>query len=290
MQIVILGAGYAGLRAALDLDRLIREHGYDATVTLVDQNAYHQVVQVLHLTATAAIHSREAIYELDRLLRSSDIQFVQSRVCRIAALDRALELADGRRISYDRLVIALGAETAYYNIPGAKEHTLPLRTYEQALALREHIKAQFSAAAGAANPRVLLTTAIVGGGFTGCQIAGEVADWSDQLCAETGAPKNEVRIALLDRGPALLRQFGAWAGKDAQRSLDRMGVSVYLNTKIEAVEPQLLQVEGKRLLRAATVIWVAGIQAPALLAESGLEVDSTAASMSIGIYGCAIKA
>lgn len=277
MNIVILGAGYAGLRAALDLDTLIQERGATASVTLVDQNSYHQLVQLLHVTATAGHYSREAIYDLAPLLSESGVRFVQGRVVAIRPLAREVHLADGRALAYDRLVIALGAETAYGNVPGAREHTLPLRTYEHALRIRDHLRARFAEAARVSEQRqqrILLTTAIVGGGYTGCQLAGELAAWADDLCAETGAPRREVRIALLDRSSLLLKQFGPWATREAERTLDAMGVSVYLQTTVEAVEPELLRVSGGRVLRAGTIVWAGGIQAPPLLRESGLPVDA----------------
>lgn len=277
MKFIILGAGYSGLRAALDLHELLRGRSLPAEVTLVDQNPYHQLIQMLHLTATTAHDSREAIYDLQPLLSDTAIRFVQGRATAISPLERSVTLADGQLLPYDRLLIALGAETAYGGVPGAQEYALPLRSYDQALHLRQHLHAQFVAAAKATDPkeqRTLLTTAIVGGGYTGCQLAGELAAWADDLCAQTGAPRAEVRIALLDRSPTLLEQFGTWATREAERVFDELGVSVYLRTAVEAVEPRLLRVSGGRVLRAATIVWAAGIRAPALLRESGLPVDS----------------
>ena len=276
MHVVILGAGYAGLRTALNLDRQLREHGMDDTVTLVDQNSYHQLIQKIHVTATSGVHSPEAIYSLGHLLVNRQITFVQGRVRTIAPLDREVLLDDGRSLPYDRLVIALGSETAYYNVPGAREHSLPLRTYVEATRLRDHLIAQFNAAAQESDPkqqRIMLTTAIVGGGCTGCELAGELAAWVDSLSKETGAPRSEVRIALLDRNKLLLKQFGQWASREAERVFDIHGVSVYLHTAIESVEPQMLRVSGGRVLRAGTIVWVAGIRAPSIIADAGLPVN-----------------
>jgi len=272
MQILILGAGYAGLRAALDLEPAARDGAL--SVTLVDQNPYHQLVQLLHLTATAGIHTREAIYDLGRLLRDRAVRLVEGRAAAIDPLARSVALADGQRLAYDRLVIALGAETDDGGVPGVAEHSLPLRTYAHALRVRDHLVAQFTAAAaGADERRILMTTAIVGGGYTGCQLAGELAAWAPALSEETGAPRGEARIALLDRGPSLLRQFAPWATAEAERALDRAGVSVYLNTAITGVEPRLLRIADGRVLRAATIVWAGGIRGPALLAEAGLPTD-----------------
>jgi len=277
MHIVILGAGYAGLRAALDLDRLLREHGHSDQVTLVDQHSYHQLVQVIHRVAAAAMPPEAAIYDLKTLLHHHAINLVQGAVREIVPLQRTVCLEDGRTLNYNRLVITLGAETAYGNVPGAREHSLPLHTYQHALCLRDHLVAQFEAAARCSDPReqrILLTTAIVGGGYTGCQFAGELAEWVDDLCAQTGAPRREVRIALIERTSLLLSQFGEWATRAAERILDDQGVSVYLNTIVEAVEPQRLRVAGGRILRAGTIVWAGGIQGPPLLRASGLPVDA----------------
>lgn len=276
MHILILGAGYAGLRVALDLQRLPPEASQLA-VTLVDQNSYHQLVQLLHLAATGALPDHEAIYDLKRLLDERRVRFVQGRVQTVVPLERAVTLDDGRQLPYDRLVIALGAETAYGDTPGAREHSLPLRTYQHALRLREQLGERFTAAAQTNDEReqrVLLTTAIVGGGYTGCQLAGELIAWADELCAQTGAPREAVRVALLERTASLLQQFGAWATREAERTLAQLGVAVYLNTDVVAVEPQLLRVGGERVLRAGTLVWAGGVRGPALLGKAGLAVNA----------------
>lgn len=276
MKVVILGAGYAGLRAALDLDTAMGEHGVDGEVTLVDQNPYHQVIQVLHLTATAGAEAQKAIIDLGPLLAGRRVRLVRGRAERIEPLERRVVLADGAALPYDRLAITLGAGTSYSGVPGAAEHSLTLRSFDDALRLREHVIGRFGEAARATDPkqqRILLTTAIVGGGYTGCQLAGELAAWAPQLCQDLGAPRGEVRVALLDRSPQLLKQMGAWAGAAAERALDRRGVSVYLGTTVERVEAQAISVDGGRVLRAGTIVWAGGISGPPLLRAAGLPTD-----------------
>lgn len=275
MHIVILGAGYAGLRAALDLEQLAEEEGVDLTITLVEQHPYHQLIQIIHKTATSA-KADDAAIDLATILDDRKIALVSGRVAAIEPLQRRVHLVDGRDFAYDRLVLALGGETNYSGVPGAPEHTLSLRSYNDALRIREQLRASYTAAATAepAAQRALMTTAIVGGGYTGIQLAGEIADLADTLCAETGAPRKEVRIALIDRGKQLMAQFGRWADRDARRVLDAKGVSVYLETGVERVEPGVLHVSGNRRLRAATIVWAGGFRAPALIAAAGLPVDA----------------
>ncbi len=275
MQIVILGAGYAGLRAALDLARLRRERRLNVTIQLVDQHPYHQLVQLLHLTATAGISDQRSIYELDRLLAGREIERIEGRVTAIHPLERAVTLANGRALSYDRLVLALGSETSF-TVPGAREHTLPLRTFPEAVALRRHLVNQFQRAATISDPvelRIAMTTAIVGGGYTGCELAGELAAWADDLCRQTGAPRAEVRIALIEREDHLLSHLGPWASNEAVRRLERLGVNVFLKTPIVRVEPRCLHIADGRILRAGTIVWGAGIHAPTLLEEAGLPTN-----------------
>ncbi|MDW8404556.1 NAD(P)/FAD-dependent oxidoreductase [Chloroflexus sp.] len=275
MQIVILGAGYAGLRTALDLARFRREQGLDISIQLVDQHPYHQLIQLLHLTATAGITDQRSIYHLDRLLQGREIERVEGRVTAIHPLERTVTLADGRNLTYDRLVLALGSETAF-NAPGAREHALPLHTFAHAVALRKHIIAQFTKAAALTDPvelRITMTTAIVGGGYTGCELAGELAAWADDLCRQTGAPRTEVRIALIEREDHLLPHLGVWASNEAVRRLERLGVNVFLKTPVTQVEPQRLRFADGRILRAGTIVWGAGVRAPALLAEAGFPTD-----------------
>nr|AAG15236.1 DhnA [Chloroflexus aurantiacus] len=275
MRIVILGAGYAGLRTALDLARLRRAYGLEITIQVVDQNPYHQLVQLLHLTATAGITDQKSIYQLDTLFRGREVERIEGRVEAIHPLERRVVLNTGQTLEYDRLVLALGSETAF-QVPGAREYTLPLRTFSDALKLRKHLIEQFTRAASITDPtelRITMTTAIVGGGYTGCELAGELAAWADDLCRQTGAPRKEVRIALIEREDHLLPHLGTWASNEAVRRLERLGVNIFLQTPVVQVEPQRLRFADGRLLRAGTIVWGAGVRAPALLAEAGFPTD-----------------
>lgn len=276
MNIVILGAGYAGVRLALDLEKLLSDRHSRDNIILVDRHPYHQIVQVLHKTATDAIGREDSVVDLEPLFQTRHVQLRQGTVTRIDPLQRHVLLDDGTMLEYDKLVIALGTLPDYAGIPGAAEHTLPLRFYEDAIRLRDHSIARVSEAAAASDAtrkRILMTFAIVGGGYTGCQLAGELANWLPRLADEQGVSRREVRIALLDSHDVLLRQFGNWATSEAERTLDRQGVSIYLNTTVERVEPQALYLNGNRVLRAATLVWAAGFRAPELLTASGLPTD-----------------
>ena len=278
-HIVILGAGYAGLRAALDLDVALSGHPGLARVTLLDRNPFHQFVQLLHQTAANALAPEESIVPLRRLLRDgSGVTLYEGEA---QAIDVAANIVRTTRgsLSYDRLVIALGSQPDYGGVPGAAEHTLPLRTYPDALRLRDHIRTCFERAAHMPDTlerRQLLTFVVIGGGYTGCQFAGELAAWAPKLCREHSVARSEVRVALFTRGDRLLDRLGDWATNEAERVLGEAGVRVQRNTPVLAAEPGLLRLGAAaagKVLRAATAVWAGGFRAPALLAEAGLPCD-----------------
>jgi NADH:ubiquinone reductase (H+-translocating) len=278
MHVVIVGAGYAGLRTAIDLDRLRTQHQLEQVrITLIDRLAYHQVIQVLHQTATGAEPPEHARYLLQELLARRTITRYEAEVSAVDLAGRQVILHDNQRVSYDRLVLALGAETAYGPVAGARNHSFPLRSAADAERLYQHIRAQYRRAAASSDPveqRVALTFAVVGGGYTGVQLAGELAHQSALLAREAGLTRNDTRIALIDREPRLLRQMGEWAGREAERVLDRMGIDVLLSTSIAEVEAEKIRLADRRVLRAGTIVWAAGVRAPALLREIGLTTDA----------------
>lgn len=283
MEILILGAGYAGVRTAIELDRLLEYRQTTATITLIDRHLYHQHLSLLHMAATGGAPEQTVAVSLDWILRRRNVRFQQGEVQRIAPLQRHVVLQDGLILPYDRLVIALGAETSYGAVPGAREHTFPLHSYSAAMRLYHQIKNSFAEAAATTDPvakQTLLTFIIVGGGFTGVQLAGELAHWSAELCRHYGLARHDVQIALIERSDALLKQFGDWASGEAERVLRRRGVDVLLETSVAAIDGQQLRatrtVDGHdQQLRfaAATIVWAGGIRAPEIIAQAGLPVD-----------------
>ncbi len=292
MELLILGAGYAGVRTAIELDRLLEQHPSGSSVTLVDRNLYHQHLSMLHLAATGNAPEQTVAISLDWILRRRNVRFQQGEVQKIEALHRHVVLTDGLILPYDRLVLALGAETNYADVPGAREHTYALHSYHEAMRLYHQIKNSFALAASTADPvakQALLTFIIVGGGFTGVQLAGELAHWAEQLCTHYQLNRYEVQIVLIERSGALLKQFGTWASGPALQTLSRRRVEVLLHTSVTAIEA-VAGVEGvaSQQLRAvrthdgqaqtltfnaATIVWAGGIRAPQLIAEAGLPVD-----------------
>lgn len=273
--IVVLGAGYAGIRCVSTLAHA-RQHGStDVRLVLIDRSPYHQLITWLHEVASEAIPAERARIPLRQLLPTEHVEFVQAEVTRLLPADRQV-LTDRGAFSYDRLVIALGSDTAWPPIPGLREHAFPLRWWNEAVRLRNHIRRQFAIAGRAkqrATRRRHACVVIAGGGFTGCQLAGELAHWLPLLADEYGVPLDDVHLILLEAQSHLLPTWRRWVGRRAERILRSKGVDVRLNTPLERAAKNHI-VAGGTTIETYTLIWTGGIQAPALLAESGLPTGS----------------
>lgn len=258
-KVVILGAGFGGLWAA----RTLRP--YPVEVTLVDANNYHTFFPLLYQVAAAELEPEDIAYPVRTIIRKlSNVRFVFAHVDRVDLDDQTVE-ADGRAIPYDYLVLATGSVSHFFGVPGAAEHTFPLRTLEEAVALRNHILARFERAALEPNPdrrQRLLTFGIVGGGPTGVEFAGALAELISGSLARD-YPRldfREIRILLFEATDRLLSALPERLGVYALRRLRSMGVAVYLKTLVGRVTPDAVHVKGGPILPAETVVWTAGVR------------------------------
>lgn len=273
MQIVILGAGYAGLRAALDLAEAKRRGQLDGvSVTLVDQNDYHQVITWLHDIAAAAVEPQKARIPLDRLLGQGGITIKQATVRGIAPGERRVLLEDGTALSYDRLVVALGSNTVWPPIPGLRDHALPMRWWDDAMTIRNAILYNFALAAETsdeAERKRLLSIVVVGGGYTGCQLAGELTHWLPALADEYAISLFDLTLRQIEAQSRLLPNWERRFSRKAEHVLRRKGVQVLLNSPVAQIEKKTLTIKGKQPLPYGVLIWVGGVRAPKLLQSSG---------------------
>ncbi|MBA3532252.1 MAG: NAD(P)/FAD-dependent oxidoreductase [Ardenticatenales bacterium] len=273
MHILILGAGYAGLRAALDLAEAKRagELG-EVTVTLVDRNDYHQVITWLHEVAAASVAPDKARIPLEQLLGAGGVAFHQATVRGIAPREQRVLLADSEALSYDRLVVALGSITAWPPIEGLREHALPMRWWDEAVRLREAVLHNFALAAemeDEAERKRLLTLVVAGGGYTGCQLAGEMAHWVPELADHFGLSLLELTLRQIEARERLMPGWDERLADKAERILRRKGVQILLNSPLERLDAQTMTLKGKNPMPYGLLIWAGGVQAPPLLKDSG---------------------
>ncbi|WP_299484697.1 NAD(P)/FAD-dependent oxidoreductase [Acaryochloris sp. IP29b_bin.137] len=259
-HIVIIGAGFGGLQTAISLG------GSAAQVTLIDRNNYHTFVPLLYQVATATLEPEWIALPIHKLLhRYKNVQFVQGNV---EAVDLAARRVQTEQVTlqYDYLVLATGSQTHFQGVPGAKEYAWPLRTLEDAIALKHHLLQCIEQAAQISDSdqrRQRLTITVVGGGATGVEVAGALVELCHQSWpkAYPWLRREPVQLILIQSGPELLPEFPHPLRSYTYKKLARLGVQVQVKTKVASVHPTDLELDSGVLIPCATTIWTAGVQA-----------------------------
>jgi NADH:ubiquinone reductase (H+-translocating) len=269
-QVVIIGAGFGGLAVARGLE------GVDVQVTLVDRNNFHTFQPLLYQVATAGLNAADVAYPVRGIVR--DLGNVTVRRAEVTEVDWAtgdVGLDDGERLPFDHLVVAAGATANYFGIDGAAEHALPLYTLADAAALRNHVLEQFEAAD--ADPMGAdggaLTFVVVGGGPTGVEVAGALAELFDGVLRRD-FPHLDVdtaRIVLVEATDDLLGAFRSPSRRAANDALRARGVDVRVGTSLESVSPAEAHLAGGEVIATHTVIWAGGVRANPLAEVLGVE-------------------
>lgn len=259
-RVVIIGAGFAGVRAARQLANSNTE------ILLIDQNNYHTFIPLLYQVATAFISPEAIAYPIRRLLRSiPNAHFLMARVKGINFSDKLVK-TDSVTISYDYLILATGSQTQFLGVEGAPQYAFSLRTLEDAVAIRNHILSCFERATHVTEEnqrQQLLTFVIVGGGPTGVELAGALIELIKQPLTRDYPllDLHQSRVILLQSGKRLLGKLPEHLGNYTCRQLRRRGVRVYLQTRVNSVTPTAVELEDSTVLATSTVIWTAGVEA-----------------------------
>jgi NADH dehydrogenase len=259
-HVVIVGAGFGGLACAKELgEKSVR-------VTLIDRHNYHLFVPLLYQVATAALSPADIARPIRRILsRYPNIDVVLGEVVAIDAAERQVRLRDGTAFAYDRLVLATGSAYSYFGHPEWAAMAPGPRSLEDARTIRTRLLTAFERAETASDPAtqdMLMTTVIVGGGPTGVEMAGSVAELARHALARDfrHIDPRRARILLVEAGPRLLSTFPSGLADYARTSLERLGVTVLTGQALETVDADGVVVAGRRI-PAGMVIWGAGVQA-----------------------------
>ncbi len=263
-KIIILGAGYAGVLTAKKLARRLKKRD-DVQITIIDKNRYHTMLTELHEVAGNRVEADSIRVSLQKIFAGRKVAIVTDQIRNID-YDRQVLIGDAGRYEYDYLVLAAGSQPAFYDLPGVQEHTFKLWSYTDAIRLRSHVFEIFEKALNENDPeerRRLLTFYVVGAGFTGVEMAGELAEWLPQLCDEFEIDREEVRIIEVDMLDRVIPNLTPKLSAKAQRRLEKVGVQVLLRTTIRSVSSGSIEYQrAGEIIRdiTATVIWTAGTE------------------------------
>jgi NADH dehydrogenase len=269
-RIVIVGAGFGGLWAA----RRLSGSGYD--VLVADRRNFHTFVPLLYQVAAAELEPGQIAYPVRGVFRRRrDIRFVLAEV---RGIDREMKILRtcGPDIPYDALILSLGSETNFFGVPGAEDHCFGLKTLEEGIALRNHIMSLFEQASQTADPgrqRELLTFCVAGGGPTGVEYAGALAELIRGPLTKDYPLLNlsQARVVLLEAGQSILAAFAPELREYALYKLGRKGVEVHLGAQVSRVTGDSVYLEDGSALATRTVVWTAGVRGPAMAGELGLQ-------------------
>jgi NADH dehydrogenase len=270
-HVVIIGGGFGGLNAAKALRTA------PVRLTVVDRHNHHLFQPLLYQVATATLSPGDIASPIRWILRRARNTSVWLGDVRTIDLKtRRIMLVDGASIAYDYLIIATGTSHTYFGHDGWAAYAPGLKTLEDALDIRRRILVAFEEAERETNPvrqQRFLTFVLVGGGPTGVELAGTLAEIARQTRSEfRNIDTHKARIVVIEAGPTILPSFAPALRDAARRSLSRLHVEVRENTRVTAVDDGAVMLGAERL-EAGTVLWTAGVAASPITATLGVPLD-----------------
>jgi NADH:quinone reductase (non-electrogenic) len=269
-QIVVAGAGYAGLHVALRLTTKLPRRS-KVTVTLVDRHDYHQATTELPRVAGGTRAADAVRIPLQDVL-AERVHFVQTEITGFDLDGRRL-LTGAGPIGWVRLVLALGSRPNDFAIPGLAQRALSLYSAGDAEQVWEAVGETLTAAGAAADPeqqRRLATVVVGGGGATGVELAGELAEMLPQVADGHGLAADRPAVQLIEAGPTILDGSSPQLIEKARKILSDLGVQVRTNATIAAATADGFRLTDGQLVEGGVFVWAGGLKAPEIVAHSGL--------------------
>ncbi|WBX94458.1 NAD(P)/FAD-dependent oxidoreductase [Pseudoxanthomonas mexicana] len=269
---VIVGGGFAGLWATRALASA------PVRITLIDRHNHHLFQPLLYQVATAGLSAPDIAAPLRHILRKqANVEVRLAEVAAIAPQEKHVVLADGTTIAYDALLLATGATHAYFGHDEWARHAPGLKTLDDALQLRRHLLLAFERAEAETDPgkrAAWLSFAIVGGGPTGVELAGTLAEIARHTLKNEfrRIDPSQARVRLVEAGPRVLASFPDTLSEKARRQLERLGVEVVTGTPVSDITDEGYRL-GETFIPAKTVVWAAGVAASPLARTLGVSLD-----------------
>ena len=277
-KIVIAGAGFGGITAALKLAKKIgRLNEYE--IILIDHHhhqlytpALYEIAAIPRETAPGASLKSSILIPIADIIVGRPIQFICDEIVGIDVAKKKISLLKTGEITFEFLVLALGSETNYFDIPGLKENSLVLKTYNDAVKLRNKIEEAIKNRDG-------MKIVVVGGGASGVELIAEFVNFICALQKEVFKKENlcKVEFVLLEAGPKILGGFEPWITKKASHRLLKLGVQVKTGKTINSVDGRSLKLKDDDAESYDVLIWTGGVKGPAVLQKFGLPLSNKGA-------------
>ncbi len=277
-KIVIVGAGYSGILTAKKLAKKFKRNS-DVSITIIDKNPFHTMLTELHEVAANRVDEESIKISLKKVFAG---RRVNVKLDTVTSIDFEKRLVKGAAESYayDYLVLSAGSKPTFFGTPGAEEFSFKLWSYDDAVQLKNHIHDMFRKAAVETNPeerKKLLTFYIVGAGFTGAEMAGELAEYAPILCEHFEIPRREVTICNVDFLSRTIPNLPEKLSEKVEKRMKKMGIRVMLNTSVVKIGKDFAETKRNDVVTREgtyTVIWAAGIESADITAEAAKTLQS----------------
>ncbi len=277
-KIVIVGAGYAGVLTAKKLAKRFVKNK-EVKITIIDKNPFHTMLTELHEVAASRVDEDSIKISLKRVFAGRRVDVKQDTV---DSIDFGKKQVIGKRgqYAYDYLVLSAGSKPTYFGVPGAGENAFKLWSYEDAIILRDHIHEVFRKAAIETDPvekKRLLSFHIVGAGFTGVELVGEIAEYVPVLCDKYEIDPGMISISDIDILPRTVPVLPEKLSAKVERRLQKMGIRVLLNTGVVNIGSDFIEFKRNDVVTreaSGTIVWAAGIEASDITAKASKELQS----------------
>lgn len=277
-NIVIIGAGYAGILTAKKLAKKLKNN-QEVSITIIDKNPFHTMLTELHEVAANRVDEDSIKISLKKVFAGRKVRV---QLDTVTAIDFAQKKVVGtsETYNYDYLVLCAGSRPTYFGTEGAESYSYKLWSYDDAVLLKDHIHDMFRKAARETNEikkKKMLTFYIVGAGFTGAEMAGELAEYAPILCANFEINPKDVTICNVDVLSRTIPNLPEKLSGKVEKRMKKMGIRVMLNTSVVRIGPDFVETKSNDVITKEgthTVIWAAGIESAEVTNQAAQQLQS----------------